>query len=432
MHALLKHIVYLNSRINAMYKPLDYLKLLLVMNLLAAILWAGEMKTPETSKHFVKWVDPNSGVVSYVLKTRVAHYQQSFYFVNRSMTNDGRFLLFYCINPPDNNRTMGVVDFKTDQVREYTQIDGFIASPYLDVETADVYWTSRAQGLFCYSLLSDKKRKICGVPKCFPKPKYCFHQLVCHLTLNASKTKFFLDSFIDNQAICGDVNIADGNYNEWGRADFMYNHAQFSPTDDNMVFICKEYWRDSATNELQMIPTNKDGVYERLWLWKKGEKELQLIAPINGGGATHEWWGADGKSLYYCAFPEGLGPISKPGYGIARYDLETSQSTMITTHYASHGHCTADGKYFVFDHNIGDYRGCPHMVFFYNSVTNKRACIVTDNPGYNTAENPSKWHPDPHPNFVCNDKYIVSTLNIDCLMNLLVTPVKPLIKMTAK
>ena len=58
------------------------------------------MYTPETSKHFDLFVDPVSGVKSYVLKTKVALQQQSFYFVNRAMDDAGRFLWFYCSNPP--------------------------------------------------------------------------------------------------------------------------------------------------------------------------------------------------------------------------------------------------------------------------------------------------------------------------------------------
>jgi hypothetical protein len=395
----------------------------------AASLWlmvslcAATMKTPETSRHFQKWTDPESGVVSYVLKTRVAQQQQSFYFVNRSMTNDGRFLLFSCINPPSNTRTMGVVDFKKDEVYTYPRINSFVASPYLDIDTADLYWTTN-RGLFQHSLLSHCKctiEKISGIPECFPEAQYRFYHLACHLVPNASKTKFFLDARVDNEFIYGDIDIATGNYTEWGRTDFMFNHAQFNPTDDDMVFVCKEFWNDVITGELYTIPTDPNGVFERLWLWKRGE-EPRLIAPIDGGKATHEWWSSDGKSLYYCTYPN---------YGIARYNLDTEQSTMITTIRATHAHGTSNDKYFVFDQHIGDfYRGCAWKVFFYNSVTDKSATIVSHSPKYNEPEDPSTWHPDPHPNFVCNDTYIVSTLNIDGAMNLLVTPVAPLIQMT--
>ena len=384
-----------------------------------AVLWSGEMMKPETSKHFVAWRDPGSGVVSYVLQTRVALQQQSFYFVNRSMTTDGRFLWFYCVNPPSNTRTMGVVDFKTDEVRHFPEIRGVGASPYVDLKTGDLYWTT-TRGVFRRSpLAAGTTKQLCGVPTSFPKVERRLYQLACHLTRNASETKFLLDARIDNQFVCGDLDIATGHYTEWGRMDVMFNHAQFSPTDDGLVLICKEYWTDAVTGKQRLIPTSADGIYERLWLWRKGEKP-KLVPPINGGRATHEWWGADGTSFYYCAYPK---------YGIGRYDLKTGQQRLVTTNRATHAHSSRDDRYFVFDQHLDPwYRGCAWKVFFYSPASDKTVCMVTHNPAYNTPEKPSTWHPDPHPQFVANDRYIVSTLNIGGAMNLLVTPVAPLME----
>ena len=318
---------------------------------------------------------------------------------------------------------MGIVDFQTDEVHYLPQIRGFVASPYVDPDTGDLYWATD-RGVFRHSPYTDgESEQLCGVPDSFPEVKRRLYQIVCHLTRNASKTEFFLDSRIDNEFICGDMDIQTGNYTEWGRATSMFNHAQFSPTDDDMVLICKEYWNDAVTGKLQLIPTGTDGIFERLWLWKRGEKPKR-IPPINDGKATHEWWGSSGRCFYYCALPE---------YGIARYDLETGLQCLVTTQRATHAHCSSDGRYFVFDQSIEPwYRGCAWKVFFYNHKSGRTACIVTHNPEYNTREEPSSWHPDPHPQFVANDRYIVSTLNIDRAMNVLVTPVAPLVEMTGK
>ena len=54
------------------------------------------MKTPETSKNFVKHVDKTTKIVSYFLKPGLMDdTQQSWYFTAKSMTDDGRFLLFW-------------------------------------------------------------------------------------------------------------------------------------------------------------------------------------------------------------------------------------------------------------------------------------------------------------------------------------------------
>ena len=73
------------------------------------------MFIPETSKHFKKYTD-ESGVVSYILKTRVAPIQQGPYFTNPGMTPDGRFMWFGCTCPPSSQKFRAVIDFETDEI----------------------------------------------------------------------------------------------------------------------------------------------------------------------------------------------------------------------------------------------------------------------------------------------------------------------------
>jgi hypothetical protein len=74
------------------------------------------MFTPQTSKHFTKYVNESNGVEFYVLTTHVAPIQQGFYFVNSGYSDDGRYLYFYCAYPPALGHSLGVVDFLTDEV----------------------------------------------------------------------------------------------------------------------------------------------------------------------------------------------------------------------------------------------------------------------------------------------------------------------------
>ena len=53
------------------------------------------MYTVENSRHFRRMQDPVSGAVYYVMDTHVAAQQQGFYFVNPSMSDDGRYLWVY-------------------------------------------------------------------------------------------------------------------------------------------------------------------------------------------------------------------------------------------------------------------------------------------------------------------------------------------------
>ena len=56
---------------------------------------AAGMKTPETSTNFVKHVDKRTNITSYFLKPGLMDdTQQSWYFTAKSMTDDGRYLVF--------------------------------------------------------------------------------------------------------------------------------------------------------------------------------------------------------------------------------------------------------------------------------------------------------------------------------------------------
>ena len=89
----------------------------------------------ESSRLFTPWTHPKTGATIYLLTERVAPVQEAFYFVNDSMTRDGRYLWFYCAYPPSGSsgqgRTLGLVDFEEDTVRRYpeTQLQG---GPFVD------------------------------------------------------------------------------------------------------------------------------------------------------------------------------------------------------------------------------------------------------------------------------------------------------------
>ena len=100
--------------------------------------------------------------------------------------------------------------------------------------------------------------------------------------------------------------------------------------------------------------------------------------------------------------------------------------------HAAHATMSTDHRYFTYDYSVGPwYRGCSWQVGFYNALTQKEIFLYTVLPAFNSKENPSKLHPDPHPQFVCGDKYIICTINHgDGRMDLSITPVGPLIEKT--
>ena len=121
----------------------------IICMLAATAALAAAAKSFEDSPLFVKRIDPYSGVVSYILKPKAhAFSQQSIYFTNKSVTDDGRFLLFSAMdNPQDRKKRVTVVDLEEETFTELPMRKPYI--PFLDTATDRVCiawicsWTRR-------------------------------------------------------------------------------------------------------------------------------------------------------------------------------------------------------------------------------------------------------------------------------------------------
>ena len=363
------------------------------------------MKTPETSKLFERKIDPKSGIGHYVLTAKACEYQQGFYFVNNSMTNDGRYLWFYAtVNPVYDGqcRHLGYVDFETDEIVICydSTFDGG-ASPYIDNETGDVYFTF---GDKIYMRKPGKNERASVL--CIPKIEGNASKLATHLTMTSDRRHFFLDARVGNHKyVQGLVNIETGDFEKWAESSHCTNHGQINPIDDTLALCAYDLYVDADTGEKHRIPKNAEGIYERLWLI--GKDGTRRMCPAMHNYATHEWWAADGKKFYYCC----------DNYGIYGIDLETGKDiTILEGVDPWHAHSTNNDKYFVYDEKKLEryggkwYRGCPSAVNFLNTENGKLIKIVTEMPENGaTPENPNNYHIDPHPRFTSNEKYIVFT-----------------------
>src|SRR5512138_2725687 len=96
------------------------------------------------SKLFTPWKNPETGVTLYLLTQKVAPVQEAFYFTNNNLSGDGRYLWFYCAFPPSGTagqgRTLGVVDFETQEVRHYPETQFNHATPFVDSADGSITW----------------------------------------------------------------------------------------------------------------------------------------------------------------------------------------------------------------------------------------------------------------------------------------------------
>jgi hypothetical protein len=347
-----------------------------------------------TSRLFTPWTNPDSGVTIYLLTQKVAPLQQGFYFVNNSVTDDGRYLWFYCAFPPAGSaaygRTLGVVDFEQQQVRRFpeTQFQG--VSPFVDVANGDVYWAS-GPSIWRRSPAPDSTVDCVNSLPAEMVGGRTVSRLATHLTRSADGKEFFVDAAFGLQWVFGTLPVDGGDFHLWQRFDRNYNHAQFSPTDPDMVLFAEENHPDPITGLTFRI-------VDRMWLIRRGEPARPVFSSPTR--VTHEWWDLDGKHVW-CVW----------GNQSWRTNFEDETVEKIDwPNHCWHAHNSQDGKYMVSDSNVKFYRGCPSGVGFLNRETGKHIQIV-DNPEMRGITG-SNYHIDPHPRFCYSDRIIVFTTTI--------------------
>lgn len=407
-------------------------------------LYAAELKTPETSKLFVRHEDPQTGVVSYLLKPElVAFNQQSLYFTAKSMTDDGRFIVFWASDdefPPERkgkrlgvSKRMTLIDLLKEEIVDLG-VGGCI--PWIDVATDQMWYTDKA-GVHRRDLLVDPRKDhllcawpdelVCKNPKASPR-------YGTHITLSPDRRLVFMDACIDFQDVEGVIDTATGKWTEWARSNFCCNHGQFNPVDPSLAMCAWESARFktrdemypdeiarakfSASGYVSDLVRSPDDVYPRLWLFRQGKK-WEVTSKITNY-ASHEYFTEDGKGFYWCSS------------GVCYHDLATGRQWRINPLASAHATMTADNTCIVSDCSWGGWwRGCGWTVLFWNRETHRGLFIHSKIPVIAPKSNESRLHPDPHPQFVCRDRYIICTMNDEARrMNLSVTPVAPLLART--
>lgn len=414
------------------------LKSLMVASFVGTLAWtvlASEtIPSPENSKLFERRVDPVSKVVSYALVYGAPDdNRQSLYFVTKSMTEDGRFLLFWHTTgnerkPPMGRRRVKLADLAQGKVLDLGEPSPLLYTPFIECKQNYAILVNAARRFVRVDFTSpDKPVELCAIPKELEAMGRVL-SLATHLTLTRDRTKAFLDVHIltpegKRRYVQGLLTLATGAWEQWGETDFMANHGQLNPVNDRLGMIAWECCWEKQGQEFQ----RRTGTYPRMWLVEPGNKR-RLIPAEARNFASHEIWDDDGKGFSWC----GRGAMN-PLDTVYHYDLATGkQEKWCGFAGARHNNCSPDNKYVVTDVAPERWwRGCKWRVGFWNRETNKGVWIYTTRPALMPVNHQSVLHPDPHPHFVMQGKYVVSTAsNADGHMDVFVTPVAPLIEMT--
>ena len=396
------------------------------------------------SDFFTRVVD-DSGVVSYLIRSDVLPHSvsgrfwansQSVYFHGNEMTNDERFII---ILTSDNEFTpeyhwpslnARILDLQKRKVSNFYADNG--CYPWLDPVEDKLYycrWNGKNAQFYRRDLLDNPNVEITLAS--FPQellPTGANRELrraVSHLTLTSDRKKVFIDCWINDEFHWGLLDLYTGEWDEWGYSTTEnFTHGQLNPVHDDEAICATDSWKNYALDRQIGLSYDPDGTSRRMQFVKKNFTKTIKPNP-DTNGASHEGWCADGDQVYFCAHGINVRNVRTDEY---RMVLQTN----LSKESATHCHPSRDLSYWVFDDNYPDfYRGCRWKVHFYNDLTGKRTMIHSHLPAIATADQPSRIHPDPHPHFVCNDKYIICTAaQDDGNLHFSITPVDQLISLT--
>jgi len=363
---------------------------------------------------FTPYTNPDTGVTSYILTEKVAPVQEGFYFVNERMSSDERYLWFYCAFPPSGTagqgRTLGVVDFQEQTVIHFPETQFNHASPFIDTASADIYWCMGDTIWMRGPDVRDEVVRINSLPRDLAGNRVV-HRLATHLTLSSDTKEFFVDAEVGLQYIFGSLPVDGGDFQFWHRFDRNYNHAQFCPTDPDLVLFAQENHPDQLTGL-------RFGIEDRLWVIRRGEEPRPIMPTPTR--LTHEWWDPDGRHAW----------CIKGREGVWRVDVETAEVEQITWAGGTwHSHSSKDGMFLIGDANPTFYRGCPSTVNFLNRHTNRDVQLVSNPEMANHTG--ANYHIDPHPRFTCNEQYVTFTTTIRGEVDIAIVPTQDLIELTS-
>jgi prepilin-type N-terminal cleavage/methylation domain-containing protein len=367
---------------------------------------------------FERYVDPESGVVSHVLARRVAPVQQSFYFVNSGCSADGRYLWFYCAAPPAPGRWLGVVDFHDQTVHGYAETAFTHSSPMVEPD-GSVVWATEAAVWRRGPRPNDRVEQINALPReligfdaSMLSPRRHIEQFSSHLTRSPDGRGVFVTATVGGETILGLMPLDGSAFELWDRQPMYLNHAQFHPTDPEVVLVAWQRSYDPVSGKA--IEADN-----RLWMLRRGGRVRPIFAEPTQG--THEWWDRDGEHVWFVGEPHFLRDRANSTPATWRVRVADAHLERAGPWFW-HAHDSACGRWLVGDRHIPYTRferGMPSSVHLWSRGDARETALITLNPEHRTIGR--QYHIDPHPRFVLGDRYITHTTTVRGKVDLAVT-----------
>ncbi len=391
----------------------------------ALFLSAAETPAPATGAPPKSWIDPDTG--HRIVRLTSEPGSDSFYFNYNCFTPDGKKMAF------TTTEGISVLDLATFE--EKPLVKGPAKTIIVGHKTPNLYYSKPTDDpffstLWCVNLDTGENRKLADLPR-----------RASVVTINADET-LGAGTYIEGDANAGgayDGTVPTGRMSATNlgepanKGELMarrlaaklpvtmftidlrtgavknllehstdwLNHLQFSPADPALLMYCHEgAWQQ----------------VDRIWNIRTDGTQNQLIhkRTLEMEIAGHEWWGADGETIFYqLHFPRG-GHVSF----IASYNVATTERRWLQYNpdqSSIHDNSSPDGKMFCGD---GDNRS-PWIFLFRPTMIQDRGTVGEHliKGGYLQSEklvNMAKhnYRLEPNPIFTPDQKFIIFRSNM--------------------
>jgi len=374
------------------------------------------MFNPEKHPYFEKYVDPQTRVVSYILKERVAEVQMNLYFTEQGVTDDGKYLWFRCMYPPATYTHLAVMSLDCDNpfIRSFPHVQ-MIEQPCVIPGTHDLLTAIENK---VYRVDTEgNMTKVIEVGEDIIRNRRIL-QLSTHLSINSEGELVLLDMSVGNKTYIATGNLKTGDVKLIHKFVRYYDHAQFSPHDPKLFLIDEDWEIDPITGE-------RFDVDVRMWLMDTDATKLEPLLPgnwfkHNNSIICHDFWSADG----YICWPDLVDNVYE-------YNLQTKEVNLVWNHTICHCH-TLDRMYWVGDDTPYGWENKPCRVVFFDRQSGKEIDIFSNMP-HPPCRLENGYHMDPHPAFTRDGKFITSMTTVrDGKVDFAITPVEPLIELCRK
>ncbi len=369
--------------------------------------------TPDLARHpyFQPWVDPESGITSYLLSERVAPLQKAWYYHTPSVSDDNRWLWFYASFPPSRQWFPAAVCLDPDDPR-FRTFPGFVGggNPVLIDGGSAAYVTSKDE--IYRQPLDGQPELIFKMPGDVTQGRHLF-TLVTDLSISADGKYFVLDSRIGNRWLISTVEIATGEITPLRWFHRCHHHAVFSPTDPEQILVGQGPYVDAVTGD-------KGNMDIRLWIMDTKRTYYEPLQEDMWFGrnsmSCHEWFTADGK-IQWVDYWNGLFEVD-PHADPRKRELFWEHKDLC------HGQTEKTLRYSVADENpYKRNEKAPCRVLLYDRTRGEYVPIVSSMIGAPLP--PGHWrayHLDPHPHFSADGSLVVYTSTVADRVDVAVTP----------